>query len=70
MSADRPPSGMSEPPLTGGDSQLGLDDPVELEHAIGYAGKFTGTVVHHPTEPNIIIHDIGSIVVIADVEDP
>jgi hypothetical protein len=47
-----------------------LDDPVELEHSIGYSGKFTGTVVHHPNEGNIIIHDIGSIVVIADVDDP
>jgi len=57
----------SEPPLTGGGA---LDDPVELEHSIGYAGSFQGTVVPHPTEPNTIVHDIGSVVVIADITDP
>ena len=50
--------------------QQQLDDPVELEHALGYSGKFADTIVHHPTESNIIIHDIGSVVVIADVDDP
>ena len=58
----------SQPPSAGGDQNL--EDPVELEHAIGYSGAFKGTVVPHPTDSSVVIHDIGSIVVIADVNDP
>ena len=53
-------------PAEGGD----INDPVELEHAIGYAGRFQGTVYPHPNDPSVVIHDIGSVVVIADINDP
>jgi len=53
-------------PAEGGD----INDPVELEHAIGYAGRFQGTVYPHPNDPSVVIHDIGSVVVISDINDP
>ena len=46
------------------DSQL-----LELEHSIGYNGKYSSTVHYHPAETNMIIYNIGGLLVIEDVHD-
>mgnify|MGYP003771171221 CR=1 FL=1 len=47
-----------------------MQDPLELEHVIGYTGVRLHTLVTHPTEKNCIIYPIGSVVVVADLQDP
>jgi hypothetical protein len=45
------------------------DDPLELEHAIGYTGENLNSLKFHPINPNLIIYPIGSIIVIEDLKD-
>jgi len=49
---------------------MGDADVVELEHSIGYTGRHKGTVCPHPQQQNTLVHDIGSLIVIADKTDP
>jgi len=46
------------------DSQL-----LELEHSIGYNGRYASTVHYHPVETNMVIYNIGGLLVIEDVHD-
>ena len=45
-------------------------DPLELEHCIGWTGRFPGTLFCHPTEDSTIISALGSSVCVGDVFDP
>uniref|UniRef100_A0A7S2UWQ1 Anaphase-promoting complex subunit 4 WD40 domain-containing protein n=1 Tax=Fibrocapsa japonica TaxID=94617 RepID=A0A7S2UWQ1_9STRA len=48
----------------------GGDDVMELEHVLGYTGHFLQTLACHPTEENVYVKSLGSIVVIGDLADP
>ncbi len=41
-------------------------DAAELEHVIGFTGQHPHAVVMHPRDPNILLHGIGHVVVLAD----
>jgi hypothetical protein len=42
---------------------------IELEHSIGYNGKYQSTVHYHPTDGSTIIYNIGGLLVLEDVHD-
>ena len=42
---------------------------IEMEHAIGYNGKYTETVHYHPLEKDTIIYNIGGLLVFENVHD-
>lgn len=44
--------------------------PVELEHLVGFSGKFLQSVLFHPTAKDTIVYSVGSLLVIADLNDP
>ena len=46
------------------------EDPLELEHMIGYTGQHAASVQFHPTEPETVVCFIGRLVVISNVLDP
>jgi hypothetical protein len=43
---------------------------IELEHAIGCNGTALHTVVAHSREPKAYFYTFGSLIVIANIEDP
>lgn len=45
---------------------MGDLDAAELEHVIGFSGQHNHALTAHPLDPNIILHGIGHVVVIAD----
>lgn len=47
-----------------------VDDCMELEHVFGYSGRYPKTLQFHPTQPNIIVYNIGSVIVVGDLTDP
>jgi len=42
---------------------------VELEHAVGYNGRFQNTVHHIPNSKDSYVYSIGGLVVIEDLND-
>lgn len=42
---------------------------VELEHAVGYNGKFQNTIHHIPNSKDNYVYSIGGLVVIEDLND-
>jgi hypothetical protein len=42
---------------------------LELEHSIGYTGKYQSTVHYHPIKKDTLIFNNGGIVVIEDLND-
>jgi WD40 repeat protein len=54
-----------------GDYDQALDEqPLELEHAIGYTGRWQRTLLTHPGQPNSTIFAIGCTVVLGKLDDP
>ena len=45
-------------------------DPLELEHVIGWTGKFPGTLLTHPKEDGTFFCALGSAVCVGDIYDP
>ncbi len=41
-------------------------DAAELEHIIGFTGQDHHALTMHPRDPNILLHGIGHVVVLAD----
>jgi len=55
-----------------GYSNQGCSPPtigVELEHLCGLNHKFYNTVKYHPSNPNLYVYSVGSVVIIEDVND-
>ena len=46
------------------------DDPLELEHMMGFNGDCKGSVQFHPIDGHIMISYTGCLLVISDVNDP
>lgn len=46
------------------------DDPLVLEHMMGFNGEKPGAVQFHPIQPNVMIAYTGCLVVISEVNDP
>lgn len=42
---------------------------LELEHSIGYNGKYQNTVHYHPFDKDTIIYNIGGLLVLENVHD-
>jgi len=42
---------------------------LELEHSIGYNGKYQSTVHYHPVEKDTLIYNIGGLLVLEDLHD-
>ena len=42
---------------------------IEMEHSIGYNGKYSNTVHFHPTDKDTLIYSIGGLLVIEDLHD-
>lgn len=42
---------------------------LELDHIIGYNGRYFKTAQFHPKNPDILVYCIGGLVVIEDVND-
>ena len=45
-------------------------DPVELEHVIGWTGRYPGTLLCHPSQDSTYISALGASVCVGDVYDP
>lgn len=46
------------------------DDPLQLEHMLGYAGDFRKTVLTIPFNENLYVKTLGSLVSIENLSDP
>lgn len=46
------------------------DDPLQLEHMLGYPGDYSRTVLSFPHDENMYIKSLGSLVSIEDLSDP
>jgi hypothetical protein len=46
------------------------DLPLELEHMLGFTGSRLGTLLAHPTKPDVFIKSMGSAIVVGDLNDP
>ena len=42
---------------------------IEMEHSIGYNGRYRNTIHYHPTETDTLIYNIGGLLVIEDLQD-
>jgi len=42
---------------------------IEMEHSIGYNGKYPNTIHFHPTQKDTLIYSIGGLLVIEDLHD-
>ena len=40
-----------------------------MEHSIGFTGNFTNTVHFHPTEKDVLIYNVGGLLVIENLHD-
>ena len=56
-----------EPPQYNDDP---ADDPLALEHMMGYNGDCKGSVQFHPVDANVFVSYTGCLLVIADVSNP
>jgi hypothetical protein len=45
-------------------------DPLQLEHVIGYTGRFSNNLMLHHSHETGFVYGLGSNVVLADVTDP
>ena len=45
------------------------DDIMELEHFIGYTGKYLKTIHYLPNDKGYFLYSIGGLIVIEDVDD-
>lgn len=43
-------------------------DLIELDHIVGYSGKFINTVIYHPEKPTDFIYSVGGLVIIENLE--
>lgn len=62
--APRNVAAMSTPTLEDGQAAV-----IELEHSIGYNGKYADTIQFHPTEKDTLIYNIGGLLVIQNLHD-
>lgn len=46
------------------------EDPLELEHMMGFNGDCKGSVQFHPRDPNVMISYTGCLLVVSRVDDP
>eukprot|EP01052_Picozoa_sp_SAG31_P007095 SAG31_NODE_334_length_17513_cov_10.799989_3_plen_641_part_00 len=46
------------------------EQPLELEHAIGFTGRHARTLTAHPQQPNATIFAIGCTIVLGKLDDP
>mmetsp|Transcript_44839 Transcript_44839/g.80343 ORF Transcript_44839/g.80343 Transcript_44839/m.80343 type:complete len:658 (-) Transcript_44839:933-2906(-) len=46
--------------------------PMELEHAMGFTGRYSHSLVYHPTDAgtDVVVYPIGKLLVFADMNDP
>lgn len=49
--------------------QEGSQSQLEMEHSIGYNGKYSDTVKFHPVEKDQLIYNIGGLLVIENLHD-
>lgn len=42
---------------------------LEMEHSIGYNGKYINTVHYHPFEKDTLVYNIGGLLVIENLHD-
>jgi hypothetical protein len=42
---------------------------IEMEHSIGYNGRYSNTVLYHPTQPDTLIYNNGGLLVIESLHD-
>ena len=42
---------------------------LEMEHSIGYNGKYQSTVHYHPFDKDILIYNIGGLLVLENLHD-
>ena len=49
--------------------QEGQQNLLEMEHSIGYNGKYTDTVKFHPTDKDTLLYGIGGLLVIENLHD-
>lgn len=42
---------------------------IEMDHSIGYNGKYPDTVKFHPTMENTLLYNIGGLLVIENLMD-
>jgi WD40 repeat protein len=47
-----------------------METALELEHVIGYTGRYMHSLVFHPSNKQYFIYPIGAVLVISDVKDP
>ena len=47
-----------------------MEDPLSLEHVIGFTGKYRNTVLCHPVLEDTVVLGLGSNVVLQDTRDP
>jgi hypothetical protein len=45
-------------------------NPLELEHVIGYSGRWKNTLSCHPGSDSVFVTALGAAVVIGDMSDP
>ena len=54
----------------GADVGPGSDDPLELEHVVGYAGQWRHSLYCHPSKDTMFVTCLGANVAVGDVTDP
>eukprot|EP00940_MAST-03C_sp_MAST-3C-sp2_P001438 g1438.t1 len=47
-----------------------VDQCMELEHVVGYAGHFPQTCMFHPKNKDVMVYSIGAVIVIGNRTDP
>ena len=62
--APRNVAAMSTPNLAEGQTAI-----MELEHSIGYNGKYPDTIQFHPVDKDTLIYNIGGLLVIENLHD-
>jgi len=49
--------------------QEGQPQLLEMEHSIGYNGRYVDTVKFHPTDKDTMIYNIGGLLVVENLHD-
>ena len=49
--------------------QEGVQQLLEMEHSIGYNGKYVDTIKFHPVDKDTLIYGIGGLLVIENLHD-
>ena len=62
--APRNVAAMQQPVVPDGQATL-----IEMDHSIGYNGKYPDTIKFHPTMDNTLIYNIGGLLVVENLMD-